>query len=58
MTRNRSLAKGLGWFSIGPGAHPVDSPRGGWNVQIGLRIDRTGLMRALGAREAMAGMGV
>lgn len=57
LTRNLNLAKGLGWFSIGLGLTQLLAPR--WlERQIGLRGDRTGLMRALGAREAMAGMGV
>jgi hypothetical protein len=55
--RQMQLAKGLGWFSIGLGLTQLLAPR--WlEEKIGLRGDRAGLMRALGARETMAGMGV
>lgn len=55
--RQMQLAKGLGWFSIGLGLTQLLAPR--WlERQIGIRQERTGLMRALGAREAMAGVGV
>jgi hypothetical protein len=55
--RQMQLAKGLGWFSIGLGLTQLLAPK--WlEEKIGLRSDRAGLMRALGAREAMAGMGV
>ncbi|HEY0512844.1 MAG TPA: hypothetical protein VGH73_13120 [Thermoanaerobaculia bacterium] len=56
-TRQMKLARGLGWFSIGLGLTQLLAPR--WlERQIGLRQDRTGLMRGLGARETMAGVGV
>jgi len=55
--RQMQLARGLGWFSIGLGLTQLLAPK--WLERtIGLRNDRTGLMRALGARETMAGMGV
>ncbi|MFL6193213.1 MAG: hypothetical protein ACJ75H_03510 [Thermoanaerobaculia bacterium] len=53
---DNKLAKGLGWFSIGLGLTQLLAP--GW---LGRKIgvgERTGLMRALGAREAMTGVGV
>lgn len=50
------LAKGLGWFSIGLGLTQLIAP--GWlGRKIGIG-EETGLMRALGAREAMTGVGV
>jgi len=56
-TRQMKLARGLGWFSLGLGLTQLLAPR--WlERQIGLRNDRTGLMRGLGVREAMAGVGV
>jgi hypothetical protein len=56
-TRSLKLAKGLGWFSIGLGLTQLLAPQ--WlERQIGIRSGRTGLMRALGARETMAGLGV
>lgn len=52
----RMLANGLGWFSIGLGATQLLAPR--WLGQkIGLG-DETGLMRALGAREVLTGIGI
>lgn len=55
--RQMQLAKGLGWFSIGLGLTQLLAPR--WlERQIGIRQERTGLMRALGARETIAGVGV
>jgi len=51
----RQLAKGLGWFSIGLGLTQLVAPR--WlSRQIGINHDRSGLMRALGARETMTGI--
>jgi hypothetical protein len=50
------LAKGLGWFSIGLGLTEMLAP--GWlgrKVGIG---ERTGLLRTLGAREAVTGLGI
>jgi hypothetical protein len=50
------LAKGLGWFSIGLGLTELLAP--GWlGRKIGLG-ERTGLLRAFGAREAITGIGV
>jgi hypothetical protein len=50
------LAKGLGWFSIGLGLTELLAP--GWlGRKIGIG-ERTGLLRALGAREALTGVGV
>ena len=49
------LAHSLGWFSIGLGLTQLLAPR--WlERQIGIQKDRTGLMRALGAREAATGL--
>jgi hypothetical protein len=53
----RKLAKGLGWFSIGLGLTEMIAP--GWLArQIGVNEDRTGLLRTMGAREAVTGIGV
>ncbi|HEV2845034.1 MAG TPA: hypothetical protein VG477_09330 [Thermoanaerobaculia bacterium] len=50
------LAKGLGLFSIGLGLTQLLAPRWlGRKIGIG---DETGLMRALGARETLTGIGV
>jgi hypothetical protein len=50
------LAKGLGWFSIGLGLTQILAP--GWlGRAIGVG-ERKGLMRALGAREIITGLGV
>jgi len=55
--KQMKLANGLGWFSIGLGLTQLLAPR--WlGRQIGIRNERTGLMRALGARETLAGVGV
>lgn len=52
--REIRLARGLGWFSVGLGLTQLLAPR--WlERQIGIEKDRTGLMRALGAREAATG---
>lgn len=51
------LAKGLGWFSIGLGLTEMLAPE--WLArQIGLDGDHTPLLRAMGAREAVTGVGV
>jgi hypothetical protein len=57
MTRNEEkLAKALGWFSIGLGLTQLLAP--GWlGRQIGVG-ERTGAMRALGARETLTGLSV
>jgi hypothetical protein len=50
------LAKGLGWFSIGLGMTQLLAPRWlGQKIGIG---ERTGILRALGARETITGVGV
>jgi hypothetical protein len=50
------LAKGLGWFSIGLGLTQLLAPDWlGRKIGVG---ERTGVMRALGAREAMTGITV
>lgn len=49
------LARGLGWFSIGLGLTELVAP--GWlGEKIGMG-PRTGLLRTLGAREALTGVG-
>ena len=54
--REEKLANGLGWFSIGLGLTQLLAPRWlGRKIGIG---DETGLMRALGARETLTGIGV
>jgi hypothetical protein len=51
------LAKGLGWFSIGLGLTEMLAPE--WLARkIGVPEDRTTLLRAMGAREAVTGVGV
>src|SRR3954449_7178874 len=51
------LAKGLGWFSIGLGLTEMLAP--GWLARtIGVSEERSGLLRAMGAREAVTGVGV
>lgn len=53
----RQLAKGLGWFSIGLGLTEIAAP--GWLArQIGIHQDRTGVLRAMGVREAATGIGI
>jgi hypothetical protein len=53
----RKWAKGLGWLSIGLGLTEMIAP--GWLArQIGVNEDRTGLLRTMGAREAVTGIGV
>jgi len=50
------LAKGLGWFSIGLGLTQLLAP--GWlGRKIGIG-EKTGLLRALGARETLSGVGL
>jgi hypothetical protein len=52
----KQLAKGLGWFSIGLGLTEMLAP--GWlgrKTGIG---ERTGLLRTLGARETVTGLGI
>lgn len=54
--KNTKMAKGLGWFSIGLGLTQLVAPRWlGGAIGIG---ERPGLMRALGARELVTGVGV
>ena len=49
------LARGLGWFSIGLGLTQLLAPR--WlGEKIGMG-DRTALLRTLGARETITGVG-
>jgi hypothetical protein len=51
------LAKGLGWFSIGLGLTEMLAPE--WLArQIGVDEEKTTLLRAMGAREAVTGVGV
>ncbi len=63
MTRTRKtdfLAEGLGWFSVGLGLAEITAPQG-LATLIGVELDgRRGrtLMRALGAREIAAGLGI
>jgi hypothetical protein len=53
----RNLAKGLGWFSLGLGATQLLAPE--WlGRQIGVGEEKAGVMRALGAREALTGISV
>jgi hypothetical protein len=53
----KKLAKGLGWFSIGLGLTEMLAPE--WLArQIGVDQDRSKLLRAMGAREAVTGVGV
>ena len=52
----RQLANGLGWFSIGLGLTELLAP--GWLGRTAGVGEKTGLLRALGAREAMTGVGV
>jgi hypothetical protein len=49
------LAKGLGWMGIGLGLTEMLAPE--WLArQIGVDEDRTALLRAMGAREAVTGV--
>ena len=51
------LAKGLGWFSIGLGLTEMLAPE--WLARtIGVAEDRSAVLRAMGAREAVTGVGV
>jgi hypothetical protein len=53
---NRQIARGLGWFGIGLGLAELGVPQ--WlGKQIGVG-DHRNLMRAMGAREVLAGVGV
>jgi CBS-domain-containing membrane protein len=53
---NRQVARGLGWFGIGLGLAELAAPQ--WlSKQIGVG-DRRNLIRAMGAREVLAGVGV
>jgi hypothetical protein len=52
----RTLAQGLGWFSIGLGLAELLAPR---SIARALGMEeRTGLIRAYGAREVAAGVGI
>jgi uncharacterized membrane protein len=55
--REEQLVKGLGWFSIGLGLAHLLAPRTMARA-IGLPEDRTGWMRAVGARELASGVGI
>jgi uncharacterized membrane protein len=57
--RTDLLAEGLGWFSIGLGLAEIAAPRG-VGLTIGVDVNGRGrnLMRVLGAREIVAGLGV
>jgi hypothetical protein len=52
----RTLAEGLGWFSLGLGLAELLAPRGIARA-LGME-ERTGLIRAYGAREIAAGIGI
>lgn len=53
--RERQLAKGLGWFSIGLGLTEMLAPE--WlGRKIGMADPPIGLLRVLGAREALTGV--
>jgi hypothetical protein len=53
---SRKMAKGLGWFSIGLGLTELVAPRWlGRTIGVG---ERTTLLRAMGAREVVTGVGV
>jgi hypothetical protein len=52
--KSKKLARGLGWFSIGLGLTQLLAPR--WlGRQIGVG-EKTGILRALGARETLTGL--
>lgn len=51
------ITRGLGWFSIGLGLAEIAAPRNVGKL-IGLRDDYTGLIRMLGARELLSGIGI
>lgn len=51
-----ALARGLGWFSVGVGVAEILMPRAVSKI-IGVD-DRRGLMRALGVRELVSGIGI
>jgi uncharacterized membrane protein len=53
----QSLARGLGVFSIGIGLAEVLAPRRIANL-VGIREDRSGLIRLLGLREIGSGIGI
>jgi hypothetical protein len=53
------LAKGLGWFSIGLGLTEMLAPQWlGRQIGVGDSEDKAGILRAMGAREAITGVGV
>lgn len=55
--KTTQAAKGLGWFSIGLGMTQLLAP--GWlSRTIGVGERQRTLMRALGAREVLSGVGV
>ncbi len=56
MADERTLAKALGWFSIGLGVAELAAP-GRLSRLIGLR-ERNKVMRALGMREITSGVGI
>src|SRR5436309_397592 len=52
--KSKKLARGLGWFSLGLGATQLLAPK--WlGRQIGVG-EKTGILRALGARETLTGL--
>ncbi len=57
--RARSLALGLGWFSVALGVAQVSAP-GAVNRLVGVQATEANrdLMRALGVRELVAGLGI
>ncbi len=55
--RNAKLVKALGWFSIGLGAAQLLAPRR-MSRMVGTAEDHPTLMRAVGAREIAAGVGL
>jgi hypothetical protein len=52
----KQLAKGLGWFSIGLGLTEMLAP--GWLGRKAGIGEQTGLLRTLGARETVTGLGI
>jgi hypothetical protein len=55
--RDKRLAKGLGWFSIGLGLAELLAPRA-LGRAIGAGEDHRGLMRTFGLREIAAGVAI
>ena len=53
--RADQVAKGLGWFSLALAAAELLQPR---RLGRGMGLRRPGLLRAYGAREALAGVGL